>query len=127
MAVSKVHAAQRDALIATGDCSDWLYKFVSLDSAGGVIPNVTAQNINVVGVCYETGDIGDPVTFAMAGTGAIVKVVAGSALTVNAKVGSDTQGRAVAATGIGVGVVRKGTTAAGQIAEIYLRPVPAAG
>lgn len=126
MAVSKVHAAQRDALVATGDCSDWLYKFVSLDANSGVIPNVTAQNINVVGVCYETGGIGDHVTFAMAGTGAIVKVVAGSALPVNAKVGSDTQGRAIVATGIGVGVVRKGTTAAGQIAEIYLRPVPAA-
>lgn len=125
MAVSKVHGAQRDAAIAGADLSDALYLFVSKNSSGAlVLP--AAQDDNVVGVVYETAPLGGAVTFAMAGTGAIVKVVAGSALAVNAVVAPNAQGRAIAATGAGVGQVRTGTTAAGQIAEIYLRPVAAA-
>lgn len=125
MAVSKVGPFTRDAAIAAVDLSDSLYLFVSKNAAGElVLP--AAQDDNVVGVVYETAPAGGAVTFATAGTGSIVKVVAGAALAVNDVVAPNAAGRAIAATGAGVGQVRTGTTAAGQIAEIYFRPVAAA-
>lgn len=124
MAVSKVGPFARDAAIAAVDLSDSLYLFVSKNSSGQlVLP--TAQDDNVVGVVYETAPLGGAVTFAVAGSGAIVKVVAGTALAVNAVVAPNAAGRAIAATGAGVGQVRTATTAAGQIAEIYMHPVAA--
>lgn len=121
MAVSKVGPFARDAAIAAVDLSNSLYLFVTKNPAGQlVLP--TAQG-DVVGVVYETNAINRPVTFAMADTGAIVKVVAGAALAVGAKVAAAADGRAIAATGNGVGVVRTAAAAANDIVEIYFRPV----
>lgn len=125
MAVSKVHSAARDAAIAGADLSDQLYKFVAKNTAGELVL-AGAQAQNIVGVVYETAPLGGAATFAMAGTGAFAKVVAGSALAVGASVSSDAQGRAIVATGNGVGTVRNAVTAAGQIVEVYLRSAPAA-
>lgn len=123
MAVSKVHGHARDAAIAAVDLSNSLYLFVTKNTAGNlVLP--TAQG-SVVGVVYETNAINRPVTFAMAGTGSIVKVVAGAVLAVGAKVAPAADGRAIVATGAGVGEVRTAAAAANDIVEIYFHPTAA--
>jgi hypothetical protein len=123
MAVSKVHGAQRDAAIAGVDLSNSLFRFCVKNASKEVV--LSGAGAEVVGVIYETAPLGRPATFAMAGTGTIVKVEAGAAVAVNAKVMSNASGQAVTATAgnAAVGIARSSAAAAGDIIELYFNNV----
>lgn len=123
MAVSKVHGAQRDAAISGVDLSDSLYRFCVKNASKQVV--LPAAGAEVVGVIYGAGRLGRPTTFAMAGTGSIVKVEAGAAIAVNAKIMTNASGQAVTATtgNAAVGLARSSAAAAGDIIEMYFNNV----
>lgn len=123
MAVSKVHGAQRDAAIAGADLSNSLYRFCVKNTSKQVV--LAGAGAEVVGVIYETAVAGRPATFALAGTGSIVKVEAGAAVAVNAKVMSNASGQAVTATSgnAAVGLARSSAAAAGDIIEVFMNNV----
>lgn len=122
MAVSKVHGADRDSGIAATDLSDSLYLFCVRNSSGLIA--LAGAGAEVDGVIYETSTAGRPVTFAMAGTGRIAKVVAGGTVATGAKVMSNSSGQAVTATATNaaVGKARKGG-ASGEVIEIVFNNV----
>lgn len=122
MAVSKVHGHARDAGIAAADLSNSLFLFCVRNSSGQIA--LAGAGAEVDGVIYETAEAGRPVTFAMAGTGNIVKVTAGGTVATGAKVMSNASAQAVTATtgNAAVGKARRGG-ASGEVIEIVFNNV----
>jgi len=122
MSVSRVHGSARDVGLAAADLSDSLFLFCVRNSSGLIA--LAGAGAEVDGVVYETNTAGRPVTYAMAGTGNIVKVIAGATVATGAKVMSDSAGKAITATATNaaVGKARKGG-ASGEVIEIVFNNV----
>lgn len=105
---------------AGADLSSAQFRFLKL-SSGQVVQNDTAGG-TCVGVLITPADAAGKAVEVASGPGQIVKVVAGAAVSVDAKIQSDNAGRAItAASGDHVqGTALTAAGAAGQLIEVLL-------
>lgn len=107
-------------LLADADLSAKQYRFVTIDSSGGVI--VATSGADAIGVTQNNPASGKS-TDVMVGIG-ITKIVAGEAMPAGAPVSADSTGRGqYAATGeYTLGRLLEAATAAGDIVAMLFQP-----
>lgn len=125
MAVTRADGIDFDVAEAGVDLSTKLFFLATKNTTGQLI--LAGADAFVVGSITETAEVGYGATFQKSGH---AKVVAGAAITVNARLMSDANGKAIPATAgkISFGYARKAASAADQLVEVEFdrTTVPAA-